>query len=152
MAASRMTWGAERYKGTARKHKHRAAFHRLTMLSPSGPLTLALAVLVLRSRLTAGAAIRQVNVTSLAYADAECSSSGDWVGHQLVAEDCNGAVNKLRNVEVSRHWLEQYEFLGIGAEAVTKYRTMRTPRRYIVRKSLYHFEIGIRGLERWLIE
>lgn len=106
------------------------------MLSPS-PLTLALALsaLVLRPQLTAGAAIRQANVTSLAYADAECSTSGEWVGHRLVAEDCNGAVNKLRNVEVSRHWLEQYEFLGIGAEAVTKYRTMRTPRRYTVRES-----------------
>ena len=100
------------------------------MLSPVSPL--ALAVLF---QLTAGAAIRQINITSLAYADAECTSSGDWVGYQLVAEDCNGAVNKLRNVEVGLHWLEQYEFLGIGAKPISKFRTMRTPRRYTVRES-----------------
>lgn len=96
-----------------------------------GPLALALTLWFL---LTAGAAIRHVNVTSLAYAEAECTSSADWLGHRLVAEDCNGVVNKLRHVEVSRHWLEQYEFLGVGAEPVYKLRTMQTPRRYTVRE------------------
>jgi len=117
------------------------------MLSPSGPLALALTLLSLLPRLTTGAAIRQMNLTSLAHSDAECTSSGDWLGHALVPEDCNGAVNRLRSVEVSRHWLEQYEFLGIGAEPVTKYKTMQTPRRYTVRKSSRHFLVGTRSLD-----
>jgi len=113
------------------------------MLSSSSPLALALALLFLLPQLTTGAAIRQINVTSLAYSDAECTTSKDWLGYQLVAEDCNGAVNRLRNVEVSRHWLEQYEFLGIGAEPVTKFKTMKTPRRYTVRKSSRLFIVGM---------
>jgi hypothetical protein len=118
----------------------------LIMLCPSRllpPKSLALAVLSLLPRLTTGAAIRQMNVTSLAHSDAECTTSKDWLGYQLVAEDCNGAVNRLRNVEVSRHWLEQYEFLGIGAEPVTKFKTMQTPRRYTVRKSSRRFIVGM---------
>lgn len=123
------------------------------MLSPSGPLapkalTLALALLFLLPRWTAGAAIRQTNVTSLAFSDAECTSSGDWLGHRLVAEDCNGAVNRLRSVEVSQHWLEQYEFLGVDAKPISKYKTMQTPRRYTVRKSSSHSMVGTRSLSR----
>lgn len=110
------------------------------MLGP--PLALALTLWFLLPRLMAGAAIRHMNVT---YPEAECTSSEDWLGYRLVAEDCNGAVNKLRSVEVSRHWLEQYEFLGVGAKPVSKFRTMQTPRRYTVRESSDYLGVGTRS-------
>lgn len=66
--------------------------------------------------------------------DTHCTDSGDWLGHELVVENCNAAANKLYNVEVLKHGLERYEFLGVGAKSVTKLKTMATPRRYTVGK------------------
>ena len=107
------------------------------MIPPSFPrkatsLPLVLSFLLLH--LTAGAVIRKANTTSLGFTDIECTNSGNWLGHKLVVENCNAATNKLYNVEVLRHGLERYEFLGVKAKPVTKYKTMHTPRRYTVGK------------------
>ena len=93
---------------------------------------LVLSVLVLR--LTAAAVMRHPNATNLDFPDVECTKSRDWVGLELIIEDCDAALNRFNQVEVLRHGGKRFEFLGVGAEPVSKLGTMQTPRRYTVGK------------------
>ena len=96
---------------------------------------LALLVLsVLLLRLAAAAVMWHPNATSLDFPDVECTKSRDWVGLELIIENCHAALNRFDQVEVLRHGTERFEFLGVGAEPVSKLKTMQTPRRYTVGK------------------
>ena len=86
-------------------------------------------------RLSAGAVVQRPNTTSVDFQDVQCTKSTDWLGHELVIEDCNAVTNKLDHIEVLKHDFERFEFLGIGVKPVSKLKTMQTPRRYTVGKS-----------------
>lgn len=89
-------------------------------------------------RISTGAAIQKPNTTHLREGSArQCISSADWLGHELVAEDCSAATHKFYNTEVlGRRTRRYYEFLGIGAEPYYHLPNMKTPRRYTVGRTL----------------
>ena len=65
----------------------------------------------------------------------ECSPSIDWRGDEFNAEDCRAAIQRLYNVEVTKHGNTEYEFLLPGAIPYTSNPVMKTPRRYSVGQS-----------------
>ncbi|CAD6592865.1 MAG: hypothetical protein ASARMPREDX12_006535 [Alectoria sarmentosa] len=64
----------------------------------------------------------------------ECTTSIDWVGDGYNNEDCRAAVQRLYNVEVTKHGYAEFEFLLPGAIPYTSNPVMQTPRRYTVGK------------------
>ena len=65
-----------------------------------------------------------------------CTSSADWLGHSIDVEDCSGTINKLYKIEVLKHGMNVFEFLGKGVHPEYKLPVMQTPRRYSVGKPL----------------
>ena len=65
----------------------------------------------------------------------ECTASIDWVGDGFNAEDCRAAIQRLYNVEVTKHGNTEFEFLLAGAVPYTSNPVMKTPRRYSVGQS-----------------
>lgn len=61
-----------------------------------------------------------------------CTASTDWVGDQFNIEQCRAAVQRLYNVEVTKHGSTDFEFLLPGAIPYTSDPVMLTPRRYRV--------------------
>ena len=80
-------------------------------------------------------AINQSNATLLRNGDG-CTSSADWLGHSINDEDCSGTINKLYRIEVLKHGMNVFEFIGKGIQPEYKLPVMQTPRRYSVGKSL----------------
>lgn len=76
--------------------------------------------------------------TQLAARNAEfaCTNSIDWVGDGYNNDDCRATIQRLYNVEITKHGRQEFEFLSPGATNKTALPAMRTPRRYIVGKSL----------------
>lgn len=64
----------------------------------------------------------------------ECTASVDWRGDGFNREDCRAAVQRLYNVEVTKHGSKEFEFLLPGAIPYTSNPVMQTPRRYSVGK------------------
>lgn len=62
----------------------------------------------------------------------ECTPSVDWMGDGFNVEDCAAAVQRLYNVEVTKHGNTEFEFLLPGAIPYTSNPVMQTPRRYTV--------------------
>lgn len=62
----------------------------------------------------------------------QCTASIDWVGDGFNQEDCRAAIQRLYNVEVTKHGNTEFEFLLPGAIPYTSNPVMPTPRRYIV--------------------
>lgn len=62
----------------------------------------------------------------------ECTASVNWVGDGFNAENCRAAIQRLYNVEVTKHGGKVFEFLLPGAVPSTSNPVMRTPRRYNV--------------------
>ena len=61
-----------------------------------------------------------------------------WTDHmeaQYYAKACIASWEKMMEVEISKHGSEHVEFLAEGAEPVTEYQSIRTPRRYSTGKS-----------------
>ena len=67
----------------------------------------------------------------------ECTASTDWVGDQFNDEQCRAAIQRLYNVEVTKHGNTEYEFLLPGAIPYTSNPVMRTPRKYTVGQSCF---------------
>ena len=65
----------------------------------------------------------------------ECTASIDWVGDQFNLEQCRAAIQRLYNVEVTKHGNTDFEFLSPGAIPYTSNPVMHTPRRYKVGQS-----------------
>ena len=80
-------------------------------------------------------AIDRSNSTLLRNGDG-CTSSADWLGHSINVEDCSGTINKLYRIEVLKHGMNVFEFLGNGVHPEYEYPVMQTPRRYSVGKPL----------------
>lgn len=64
----------------------------------------------------------------------ECTTSVDWVGDGYNNEDCRAAIQRLYNIEVTKHGNTEFEFLLPGAIPYTSNPVMQTPRRYSVGK------------------
>ncbi len=64
-----------------------------------------------------------------------CTDSIDWVGDGYDNENCRATIQRLYNVEVTKHKKQQFEFLLPGASNKTDNPVMQTPRKYIVGKS-----------------
>ena len=62
----------------------------------------------------------------------ECTASIDWLGDQFNIEQCRAAVQRLYNVEVTKHGNTDFEFLLPGAIPYSSNPVMPTPRRYTV--------------------
>ena len=62
----------------------------------------------------------------------ECTPSVDWVGDGFNEENCRAAIQRLYNVEVTKHGRTVFEFLLPGAIPYTSNPVMQTPRRYTV--------------------
>ncbi len=65
----------------------------------------------------------------------ECTPSIDWVGDGFNSEDCRAAIQRLYNVEVTKHGSAEFEFLLPGATPTSSNPVMKTPRRYSVGQS-----------------
>lgn len=65
----------------------------------------------------------------------ECTASVDWVGDGFNDENCRAAIQRLYNVEVTKHGQTLFEFLLPGAVPSTSNPVMQTPRRYTVGES-----------------
>lgn len=65
----------------------------------------------------------------------ECTPSIDWVGDGFNTENCRAAIQRLYNVEVTKHGSTEFEFLLPGAIPYTSNPVMKTPRRYSVGQS-----------------
>ena len=70
----------------------------------------------------------------------ECTASIEWVGDQFNVEQCRAAVQRLYNVEVTKHGSTDFEFLLPGAIPYTSNPVMHTPRRYKVGLSWFDLE------------
>ena len=78
-------------------------------------------------------AVIQRNETRVLQNDAGCTKSADWVGHALPnEEDCAATLSMLYRIELLKHGMNRFEFLGRGAHPEYKLPTMQTPRRYTV--------------------
>lgn len=64
-----------------------------------------------------------------------CTDSIDWIGDGYNNENCRATIQRLYNVEVTKHKKQQFEFLLPGASNKTDNPVMQTPRKYIVGKS-----------------
>ena len=62
----------------------------------------------------------------------ECTQSIDWRGDGFNTENCLAAIQRLYNVEVTKHGNTEFEFLLPGAIPYTSNPVMQTPRRYTV--------------------
>ena len=62
----------------------------------------------------------------------ECTHSIDWRGDGFNTENCLAAIQRLYNVEVTKHGNTEFEFLLPGAIPYTSNPVMQTPRRYSV--------------------
>ena len=62
----------------------------------------------------------------------ECTYSIDWRGDGFDTENCQAAIQRLYNVEVTKHGSTEFEFLLPGAIPYTSNPVMHTPRRYSV--------------------
>lgn len=65
----------------------------------------------------------------------ECTPSIDWVGDGFNIEDCRATIQRLYNIEVTKHGNTEFEFLLPGAFPYTGNPVMQTPRRYSVGQS-----------------
>ena len=90
---------------------------------------------VLFLNLAACVAVHRSNSTLLQNGDG-CTSSTDWLGHSINDEDCHGTINKLYKIEVLRHGMNHFEFLGKGASPEYELPVMQTPRRYTIGEPL----------------
>lgn len=70
----------------------------------------------------------------------ECTTSIDWVGDGFNNEDCRATVQRLYNVEVTKHGKTMFEFLLPGATPYSSNPVMQTPRRYSVGQSYFGLE------------
>lgn len=68
----------------------------------------------------------------------ECTPSIDWVGDGYNNENCRATIQRLYNVEVTKHGNTEFEFLLPGAIPYTSNPVMQTPRRYSVGQSYFH--------------
>ena len=96
---------------------------------------------VVCSRMTFGAAINispiapscpNINAGLQSEPHFECTASSDWVGDGFNDENCRAAIQRLYNVEVTKHGNADFEFLLPGAIPYTSNPAMKTPRRYSV--------------------
>lgn len=90
---------------------------------------------VLFFNIAACVAIHRSNSTLLRNGDG-CTSSADWLGHSINVEDCSGTINRLYRIEVLKHGMNFFEFLGKGVDPEYELPVMQTPRRYSVGKPL----------------
>ena len=60
----------------------------------------------------------------------ECTASSEWLGDGFNKEHCLAAIQRLYNVEVTKHGSTEFEFLLPGAVPYTSNPVMQTPRRY----------------------
>lgn len=80
-------------------------------------------------------AVAQRNNSTLLQNGEGCTISTDWLGHSLPNhEDCSATINKLYRIELLRHGMNKFEFIGKGASPEYKFPVMHTPRRYTVGK------------------
>ena len=65
----------------------------------------------------------------------ECTASIEWRGDGFNDEYCRAAIQRLYNIEVTKHGNTEFEFLLPGAIPYTSNPVMQTPRRYRVGQS-----------------
>ena len=69
----------------------------------------------------------------------ECTASIEWRGDGFNDENCRAAIQRLYNIEVTKHGNTEFEFLLPGAIPYTSNPVMQTPRRYRVGQSRREF-------------
>ena len=85
-------------------------------------------------------AVIQRNQTRILRDDVGCTKSTAWVGHALPnEEDCAATLSMLYRIELLKHGMNRFEFLGRGARPEYELPTMQTPRRYTVGKPEHLF-------------
>ena len=120
--------------------RSRMRYISLLGLARPSPLLKVILFNILFLNIAASVAIHRGNSTLLRNGDG-CTNSADWLGHSINDEDCHGTINILYRIEVLRHGMNHFEFLGKGASPEYTLPVMQTPRRYTLGKLLTPYKL-----------